>query len=378
MALKKSRVLILTQWFIPAYKAGGPVTSVFNLVEALKKDVDFWIICGNRDVGSAEDLAVQTDSWLQLNGVNVHYCSSSSYARKLVRRELQNSSWSSMYLNSLYLPTWTIYPLMVAKGLPLHKVLAPRGMLGAGALQIKSLKKKSFLKLAKSFGIFREVQWHATDATELEEIELHFGKRNKIEVIPNLPSSIPSSLEFPEGRNRNSILFLSRISRKKNLLFLLQQLVRSELPYELTVVGPSEDQAYENECRAYADDAGLKVHWKGALTPKDLGSELVNHSLMFLPTLHENYGHVILQSWGYGLPVLLSDNTPWRNLEEQGLGWDISLNSHEHWQNALQTHFSMPEKELNEWRLKCHSFVLEKLSAIQDIAAYKKLLAGEH
>ena len=34
---------------------------------------------------------------------------------------------------------------------------------------------------------------------------------------------------------------------------------------------------------------------------------------------HENFGHVIVESWQNGCPVLISENTPWKNLESQKL-----------------------------------------------------------
>ena len=47
--------------------------------------------------------------------------------------------------------------------------------------------------------------------------------------------------------------------------------------------------------------------------------------LFFLPTLGENYGYSIVESLSNSIPVLISDNTPFRNLEKLGFGFDISL-----------------------------------------------------
>ena len=54
-------------------------------------------------------------------------------------------------------------------------------------------------------------------------------------------------------------------------------------------------------------------------------SALSGHDLFFLPTLGENYGHVIHEALLSGSQVLLSDQTPWRGLTEAGLGWDLPL-----------------------------------------------------
>jgi glycosyltransferase involved in cell wall biosynthesis len=52
---------------------------------------------------------------------------------------------------------------------------------------------------------------------------------------------------------------------------------------------------------------------------------MAEHKLFLIPTLGENFGHVIFESLAVGCPVLISDRTPWRGLEEKGVGWDVPL-----------------------------------------------------
>lgn len=56
---------------------------------------------------------------------------------------------------------------------------------------------------------------------------------------------------------------------------------------------------------------------------------MAKHDLFFLPTLGENFGHVIYEALACSLPVLISDQTPWRNIENAGAGWDIPLSNPE-------------------------------------------------
>jgi glycosyltransferase involved in cell wall biosynthesis len=55
-----------------------------------------------------------------------------------------------------------------------------------------------------------------------------------------------------------------------------------------------------------------------------------------LPTLGENYSHVICEALSAGCPVLISDRTPWRNLQDKGVGWDIPLEEEERFRAVLQ------------------------------------------
>ena len=60
------------------------------------------------------------------------------------------------------------------------------------------------------------------------------------------------------------------------------------------------------------------------------------HDLFLFPTLGENYGHVVCEALSAGCPVLISDQTPWRNLEDEGAGWDIPLSQTERFSAVLQ------------------------------------------
>jgi glycosyltransferase involved in cell wall biosynthesis len=64
-----------------------------------------------------------------------------------------------------------------------------------------------------------------------------------------------------------------------------------------------------------------------------------------LPTFHENFGHVFIESWSNGCPVIISDQTPWRNLEEKGIGWDISLKEKSKFIKAIEEAASMNQED---------------------------------
>ena len=49
--MRRTRVLILIDWIWPAYRAGGPVRSIRNLVDKLSRRFEFLILAGDRDLG---------------------------------------------------------------------------------------------------------------------------------------------------------------------------------------------------------------------------------------------------------------------------------------------------------------------------------------
>ena len=54
-----------------------------------------------------------------------------------------------------------------------------------------------------------------------------------------------------------------------------------------------------------------------------------------MPSLGEGYGHAIIEAMTAGVPVLISDKTPWRDLHAAQVGWDISLDDIDGFVSAL-------------------------------------------
>ena len=74
-------------------------------------------------------------------------------------------------------------------------------------------------------------------------------------------------------------------------------------------------------------------------------SGLPYHALL-MPSLTENFSYTVLESLQAGIPVLISDQTPWRGLEAQEIGWDFSLSDSGRWLQALEqlSHQALAER----------------------------------
>ena len=179
-------------WFLPGYKAGGPIRSVANIVTALSKYFDFYIVTRNTDlVGDIPYKEVEPNKWHSKYAAHVYYISADKYSKEKIKELIGERKYDVMYLNSLYSSQYALTPLRIRnKHFPdLKTVLAPRGMLGEGALQTKSLKKSVFLKTTKLFQFFKTITWHATTEDEKRTISKTFGANTKI--IVGEPISIP-------------------------------------------------------------------------------------------------------------------------------------------------------------------------------------------
>ena len=80
-----------------------------------------------------------------------------------------------------------------------------------------------------------------------------------------------------------------------------------------------------------------------AWTTSALSSRKV--TCFLFPTGGENFGHVILEALCAGCPVLVSDQTPWRDLEAKGVGWDYPLDEPQRFRSTIDELVGMGDAE---------------------------------
>ena len=136
----------------------------------------------------------------------------------------------------------------------------------------------------------------------------------------------------------------------------LKQIDKAGLKFK--VVGEIYDEAYYSKCKSLSSELkNIQVEFVGALTPDEFQAELRNSHLTFLPTLGENYGHAIYEAMANARPVLISDQTPWRNLENSKAGYDLDLNNKSNFVEAISTFLMMNNEEYQIWCSGASSYV---------------------
>jgi glycosyltransferase involved in cell wall biosynthesis len=130
------------------------------------------------------------------------------------------------------------------------------------------------------------------------------------------------------------------------------------------VYGPAEDPHYFRECQALCAefDDNIKVIFHGEIEHDKVHDIFSGNHLFFFPTHGENFGHVILEAMCAGCPVLISDQTPWINLDAIGVGWDIPLNRPDRFKVALEKFVSMDFSEFEEISKCAMTFGKKKLA----------------
>ncbi|MBK6953073.1 MAG: glycosyltransferase [Crocinitomicaceae bacterium] len=343
MSNDKKRILVCIDWYEPGFKAGGPIRSVANMVNALKSHYEFYILTSAYDLGETEPYpGIELNQWHDQNGVFVKYMDHRALTMSSVKGNVEEIAPDIIYLNSLFSKLFTIAPLMVANRRRIKVVLAPRGMLGEESLAMKKSKKKIFLSLAKILRFFTRVVWHASTSQEASGIRKVFGKRAKIFVAQNIPISQHIPLDdILNHKNTGTcrFIYLSRITEIKNLHLAVAaaKQLHAKMPLFFDIYGNIEDQEYWDTFKDEIKDHGnIKIEYKGVLNPSAIADVYMKADFMVLPTRHENYGHAIVEAWANGCPVIISKNTPWKNLNVQDLGWDVDITDPENLRRAMQ------------------------------------------
>jgi glycosyltransferase involved in cell wall biosynthesis len=352
----RKRILIMTEWFYPAFKAGGPIRACYNLALLLKDEYDVYIFTTDRDIRSKKPHAtIAPDQWTDFSAhIKVFYASPESLRWKIILKELKDIRPAHIYLNSMYSLYFTIYPLLMKRlgKLTMPIILSPRGMLKESALQFKYLKKKSYLNVLRFLKINKEISFHATDEQEKNDIIKIFGFGNAIDIIQDIPPQ-PETELLPLDKNAGELklIFIGRIHPIKNLHFVLECLKKLTQKIELTVVGPVEDGQYYDYCRRLAAGlpSNIAVRILGEVSNDKIKSHLQQHHFMILPTFGENYCYSIVEAFCASRPVIITDQTPWQGLLEKKIGWDLPLNVQKDFLEALNQAAAMIQGEFTEW-----------------------------
>ena len=334
-ASAKRTILAFTACYLPGYKGGGPIRSVANIADRLGDEFSFRVFTSDRDYGDGDPYpGIALDCWVSVGNAQVRYATRRGQAVGNLVRLLRNTRHDVLYFNSLFNPRFTLLPLVLRRlGLIDSKpvVLAPRGELDAGALALKPVKKRTFLTIARWLRLYSGITWQASSELEARRvIEVMGAPPDHVLVAPNLPGTPGSHYGRPGTRRPGDplvITFLSRISRKKNLDFALCVLRDVHVPVSFLIYGVTEDKSYWSECLRLIDELPdhIRVEYRGDVQHSQVHEVLSAADLFFLPTKGENYGHVILEALAAGLPVLISDQTPWADLAERGAGWVLPL-----------------------------------------------------
>jgi glycosyltransferase involved in cell wall biosynthesis len=335
--MSRPRVLVVADYYLPGFRAGGPVRAISNTIGRLASGTDFFVVTRDHDADGSKYGGVEVGRWTEGSAGRVLYAPRLTPA--LLQRCVADTTCDVIWLNSFF--SRASIGVLVSRRMGRIRppvLLAPRGEFSPGALALKRRRKAIAMRLLQRTGCLRSIHWLASSARERDDIARAMGASP----ITRVPESVAAVAEADEPWQAKSArklkaVFAGRIAPTKNLHFLLEVLAQCHGDIHLDIVGPLEDADYWARCQAMVQrfPATVSVEYTGEATHRDLQRRLSTYDVMILPTLGENFGHVVVEAWAAGCPVLLSDRTPWRQLRSQGLGWDVPLD-HQEWIGAIR------------------------------------------
>lgn len=372
----KKKVLILCQYFFPGYRAGGPQQTIKNVIEEFGNSVDFYLLTSNHDLGKSEKYTDICNGWNDFGKAKIMYLADYEFKGKLIRKYAEDKD--IVYCCGLF-EISTIYTLIENRRKPLRSQLyiAPMGVFSEGAFQQKYLKKYFFIKLCKMCGLFHDIYWSLTSKSEVYDAKMAIGRIENYVIAEDIPrKNIGVNIQEKNETKILKIVFISRICAKKNLLYSLK-ILNGEWKKKICfdVYGPIEDKEYWKLCEKEIEKLPINVECQycGEVEPQYILKSFSQYDIFLFPTLGENFGHVVFEAMSVGCIPVISDTTPWTDLEEYACGKVVSLNDTLGFRKAI---YEICEKNAIDLRLmkkRAVSYAADKREYIISKSGYKKI-----
>src|SRR3990167_3685639 len=339
----KTNILILCDFYLPSVKAGGPLRSISAIVDCLKNESDITIATRNHDLADSTPYQnILSNTLMQRDNFKIIYLPEKEIISG-IHNLLTQYHFDIVYFNSFFSPKMTVLTLCYLKFKNINKmriIISPRGELGNGALSIKRYRKKIFLFIFKKINYFRKIEFLAASLDEQNAMKAIFRKKNKVNMLPNvILQQHTDMISNHKIKNHIKIIFLSRISMKKNLDYALKVIATVKNTVEFDIYGLIENKQYWKICLDLIATLPkhIQVNYRGECDPDNVIAIMKHYDLFFVPTLNENFGYAIVESLAAGTPVLLSNQTPWHDLSENNAGWEFDLSKPEKFAHQIDT-----------------------------------------
>ncbi len=333
------RILHVTPYFVPAYCYGGPPRSIWSLCCGLSNfgvDVEVLTTTANGQMELTEEIT-QSKSF---EGIPVCYL-----PRRFPKRHFFASSLSKE-LNSrvhqfdfVHIHTCWNYmsstTMRVCRGLGKPYVVSPRGMLDTAGLKRSRLKKRIAIRLGERNRMNAATAFHASTDKERRNIQ-RFGISKPVEVVPNsfditefqhLPQYNEFRCEHGIGSDEIVVLSVGRLHPQKGIDRLaeaVRHLNLSNTPCRLVLAGEGSS-TYVNSLRTEFADllAQNALIFAGNCVGSERLAAYAAADIFASASESESFGMSIAEAMAAGLPVVVSRECPWPQIDDWNCGFRV-------------------------------------------------------
>lgn len=372
---KKPKVLILISTFYPGLNGGGPIISMLNMAKNLKKEFELFFIANHHDFGSKEPYTEVKEGWNTTEDYKVYYIPIGKKLSDNINNIIEEVNPDLLYLNSIFDFRYSI-PILLNKkvrnrDIPL--IICTRGELCEGAIKLKWYKKYPYIYILRKLGVFKNIFWHVTSEDEKNGVIKYIkSKDENIFNVSNIPTTFSKRNKIVKEKGELNLVFISRIQRKKNLYGAIKMLNKiNDININYDIYGPLEEIEYWNKCEDLINQTpgNIIVKYRGKIEHNIVEETLQKYHMFFMPTFSENYGHAIVEAMQCGVPVLISDQTPWNKVNQFDASFAISLDEEEKFIDTIKKVGMMDEGEYVKLVKNCNYFIENEMNVnavIQD------------
>jgi glycosyltransferase involved in cell wall biosynthesis len=324
------KLLLVSLYFHPARRYGGPVASTWGLARGLAAEgVKVRVL--TTDADGPQRLAVPPGWQRPAPHLEVRY------ARRRLS-ELVAPGWlvslpreiaraDGVHVSGLLV--WALpYVAVLCRLLGKPLVISPRGMLMAEALGVKADKKAPFLALLRVLGVGRRAWFHATAESEAEAIAQAFpGAR--VTIVGNgveLPEPGEKRDRPPELPAGEFLLYLGRLHPFKGLDRILEAFAQAELGATRLVLAGTGEPAYRDALERDAQELGIadRVFFPGEVEGAGKAAWLTHAAGLVLASRSENFGVAVAEALAHGTPAVVTTSAPWEGLVSHRAGFWVA------------------------------------------------------
>ncbi len=345
------KILILLPGYYPAKNYGGPVISIQNFTTLLGNNYECYIITKNYEFKTNKKLTDINDGWNKIFNANVIYLSKKEFNYKEFFKITNEVNPNLIYVNSFFNYKMLLYAIAISKKKNITILLAPRGELCKNALDIKKTKKMIYIILLKRILNSCKIFYQSTSAEETNAIIKYLKvSKSKVKELTNIPT-ICNDINNKKAKIKGRInaIFVSRIHPKKNLSYLIDCLSEIKGKVKLDIYGPKEDIGYWNKVQFKISSLpkNIQVSYCGNLEHEEIIPTMMKYEFFLFYTLSENYGHVIAEAINSLCVPVISNKTPWNDLEKYNAGFIANIDNKKECIEKLQAIVDMDSEQYN-------------------------------
>lgn len=364
--MKKETILVFNRGYLPGTQFGGPVTSIQNFCDSFHFEYNIKIITWDHDFSSKARYLDIDKGWNKVGNAEVLYlpdrdCKYSTFV-KIISDESPILCYLSGTITSYF--GFNDSVLRACKSTKTPVIIAPRGDICSNALKIKKYKKNIAIEYCKSLSVFSNCFFQTTLDEEKQNLQKLFKiHEDRIFNIPNIPARIKPEINKDKISGKADIIFLSRITKKKNLLDAIKSVNQTRQLVKFDIYGPIEDEQYWDCCCEEIKLAprNVEINYNGPLNTEEAKSIFKKYDAFVFETLSENYGHVIIESLLCGCPVILSKGTtPWDDLNNEA-GFVIELGHHEEYAKRIDYIANLDYEDSCKLRTNAYAYAEKKI-----------------